>query len=173
LNESLEDYEFPMGMFGAVPSQLPTLIGKVVMLAALLETKVEALTSNLDNLTQDNYAGQGFAVNERTIRKRLKHYQQDGRETAFSNHVRSLLREIDRSLKDRNFVVHGVWPASAADAWWAWKPRRKSKRDDDAQWIEGRTLRAKDLVGFCTDLADLIARTQRAIETSGSLPRRA
>ncbi|WP_349902132.1 hypothetical protein [Parafrigoribacterium humi] len=169
---SFPDFVIPEGIFRYVPSRLPTLIGKVVMLAALLETKVEGLASSVDNATQDVYGGRGFVENSSTIRKRLQHYCRDAAEQEFSANVSILLDEVDAVLEDRNFIVHGVWPKSTDFAWWGWKPRRKTKSSSRPDWIEGRTFSPDEFVEICQTLVALLDRAQRAIEVAGSLPRR-
>ncbi|GAA3734805.1 hypothetical protein GCM10022239_08670 [Leifsonia bigeumensis] len=170
--DSLPDFQIPEGIFGYVPPRLPTLIGKVVMLAALLETKIEGLTSSVDNATQDVHGGRGFAVNSTAIKKRLSSYEANPAEQAFSAEVRVLLAEIEDVLEDRNFIVHGVWPKSSDFAWWGWKPRRKSKTSSRLDWIEGRTLTPEEFIETCETLVSLLDRTQRAIEMAGSMSRR-
>ena len=171
-SESVPDFMIPEGIFGYVPTMLPTLIGKVVMLAALLETKVEGLASSLDNATQDVHGGQGFAVNSTTIRRRLASYESNPVEATFSDEVRELLVDIEAALTDRNFIVHGVWPKSSDFVWWGWKPKRSKKNSPQPEWIEGRTLTPDEFVETCERLVGLLERIQRAIESAGSLPRR-
>ncbi len=170
--DDLPDFTIPEGIFGPVPPRLPTLIGKVVMLAALLEAKIEALTSSVHNATQDAHGGRGFAANSATIRERLSSYEANDVEHAFSASVRGLLAEIELALDDRNFIVHGVWPRSSDFAWWGWKPRRTKKNQSRPDWIEGRTFTPEQFIGVCEKLVNLLDRTQRAIELAGSLPRR-
>lgn len=49
--------EFPSGTFGFVPDWLPDLVGRCVMLAALIEVKVDAIVMNLSGEAQATHAG--------------------------------------------------------------------------------------------------------------------
>lgn len=167
-----DDYEIPDGLFGFVPEALPRLIGKVVMLAALLETKIEALASQVDNHPQAFFGGRGPGANSETIRERLPLYQGTPDEVAFSSRIESFLVDANGALELRNFVVHGVWPSTDRPGWWAWKPIRQKRGVTSPRWIDDKTLVAGDFVTLCEELNKLIERAASLIPYAGGLSRR-
>lgn len=170
---SADSYEFPDDFFGRVRPELADLIGKVVMLAALLELKVEELVSTVSwEGTQGKHAAVGFSRNLETLRKRLKRYDRNEQEKLFVNSTESLLRDIERALDERNLVAHGLWPATGGDGFYVWKTILESKRVQPGNGADGRELQLSDLVKICERLAQLVNRAREAFETGGFLPRR-
>ncbi len=167
-----DDYEIPDGLFGFVPEALPRLIGKVVMLAALLETKIEALASQVDDHPQAFFGGRGPGANSDTIRERLALYQSTPDEVAFSLRVMSFLKDANEELELRNFIVHGVWPATDRPGWWGWKPIRQKRGVSAPVWIDDKTLEASDFIALCEELYELIERAAALIPYAGGLSRR-
>lgn len=166
-------YEFPDDFFGRVRPELPDLIGKVVMLAALLELKVEELASTVSwEGTQGRHAAVGFSKNLVTLRERLKHYDRNEQERLFVNSTGSLLRDIESALDERNLVAHGLWPATGGDGLYVWKTIPESKRVQPGNWTDGRELQLSDLVKICGRLAQLVNRAREAFDTGGFLARR-
>jgi hypothetical protein len=166
------DFEIPQGLFGFVPEALPRLIGKVVMLAALLETKIEALASQLDNHPQAFFGGRGPGANSEIIRARLPLYQSTPDEVALSLRIESFLVDANNALELRNFIVHGVWPSTNRRGWWAWKPIRQKRGVNSPRWIDDKTLVAGDFVSLCGELNKLIERAAPLIAYSGGVARR-
>lgn len=166
-----DDYEIPERLFRFVPEALPRLIGKVVMLAALLETKIEALASQVDDHPQAFFGGRGPSANSKTIRERLSLYQRTPDEVAFSSRVESFLENANEELKLRNFIVHGVWPSTDRPGWWAWKPIRQKRGVTLLRWIDDKTLVASDFVTLCEELNELIERADSLIPYGGGLSR--
>ena len=167
-----DDYAIPEGLFGFVPVALPTLIGKVVMLAALLETKIEALASQVDNHPQAFFGGRGPGANSDTIRERLALYQATPDEVDFGLRVQVFLDDANKQLELRNFVVHGVWPFTGRPGWWAWKPIRQKRGVNSPTWIDDKTLEANDFIALCEELNLLIERAAVLIPYAGGLTRR-
>lgn len=167
-----DGYEIPAGFFPSYAPLLPNSIGKVVMLAALLETKIEALASSVDNQTQDVYGGQGTVKNADTIRGRLRLYKENPAEAEFGRRTQAFLVDAESILDERNFIVHGVWPKHTETGWWAWKPRRYKKGSKVVDWIEGRDITKDDFFRICDALVELIHRAQALIADAGSIPRR-
>ena len=167
-----DDYRIPDGVFGDVPEALPKLIGKVVMLAALLETKIEALASAVDNRPQSYFGGRGPAANSETIVDRLRKYQETPDEADLSARILVLLDDARAALEERNFIVHGVWPSTERDSWWAWKPIRQKRGIDSVRSIDDKTWTAREFVELCRALNSLVGRSADLIGYVGGVPRR-
>ena len=165
-------YEIPTGVFPHHSPRLPDNIGKVVMLAAVLETKIESLASGVDNRYQEVHGGGGLAGSAPTIRRRLRLYNQNPYEISFANRTEPFLVASKRVLDERNFIVHGVWAKTTDAGWWAWKPRRYRKGVNGGNWIEGKELAESDFVRICDELIDLIREAQELFSIAGSIPRR-
>ncbi len=160
-------------MFGFVPDWLPTLIGRVVMLAALTEGKVDALLMNLSGRLQSTYAGKPANGNLELCRMHLRKLGHE--DEAFAAKTLQLLDDVDAALKRRNSVVHSLWPDSSVEVARGWRNLPPGQRDDAVPgseavwtaWVEMDPERFDELVVLFVQLADRLA---DAIATAGSVP---
>ena len=166
-----DEYGIPEGFFGPVAPELPALIGRVVMLSALLETKIWHLASSIGEGTQEKYARKRPIQNLRFAQRRILLYQENVTEVHFSQSVRSLLTEAEEILELRNGVVHGVWPVSGAEEWAFWKPR-SGRRDDNEDWIETKEYSKVELGELVRRLVQLVRVAEAVIAAAGSMPAR-
>lgn len=147
-------------MFGFVPGWLPDLVGRVVMVAALVEGKVDALLMNLSAELQSTHAGKPVLSNIRTIRARLDQIEAQFPDLAES--TRLLLVDVERALKRRNAVVHSLWPDNSQDVARGWRNLPPNQRAESeaghaqvwTDWIEMDSARFADLFGELVDLVD-------------------
>lgn len=157
-------------VFGPVPEDLPALVGRVVMLGALLETKLEGLASQLGAQPPMNSAGRGPGQSIAYIKKVLPEYRLDlvsetwgseGHNTVWSRTVVDLLVEVQVALVERNRLAHGIW---AGEPWQLWKPSREREPSDPIEWAFFPPERFDLVAG---QLVDLIHRTEAL---AGSVP---
>jgi hypothetical protein len=166
------DTPFPPDMFGFVPYWLPTLIGKVVMVAALVEGKVDALLMNLSGRLQNTYAGKPVNGNIELCRTRLRGL--GSQHEAFAVKTLELLDDVDAALKRRNAVVHSLWPDNTLEVARGWRnlplvQRAQAMPGSEAvwtAWVEMDRERFDELVALLVQLVD---RLVDAIATAGSI----
>lgn len=129
------------------------------MLAALLETKVEAVVSAVATGTQDVYAGEPVGSNLKLAKQRLALYQTGEQERHFSSIGTALLDDVAAALEQRNALVHRVWAHAGMTGWGGWKPLRKRQRDRSSQWfISWDDVSPDDLMNLIAKMVELIER---------------
>lgn len=158
-----DQYGIPLSVFGPIDPELPALIGRIVMLSALAETKVDALASSLSRAPQSSTAGRNFGTNLGTCRTALA--KLEGPRKPFARSTLVLLNEVDEAMQARHAVVHRVWPR-AAGQWGGWKPIPPGKRDPGAvEWSEWQDLDRERLVA---DVRLWVALLKRLDDALGS-----
>lgn len=168
-----DPYGIPEGIFGAMSPELPALLGRIVMLAALLETKVEAVVSSIGTGTQDVYAGEPVRNNLQLAIKLLALYKSTEQERQFSHRGTTILEEIGVALEQRNALVHRVWSRSGMDEWGGWKPLRKKQRNPSSpSFTDWDDVTPADLTSLITTMVDLVEQISVFIGVTGSLPRK-
>ena len=167
------DVIFPQGMFGYVPDWLPTIIGRTVMVAALVEGKVDSLLMNLSGRLQNTYAGKPVGGNVDLCRKALVTLEDDNPEFVAS--TRALLDDVEEVLKRRNAIVHSLWPDNTIEAARGWRNLPPAQREPSVphiesawtEWVEIDRHGFNELVDTFIDLVD---RLVDAIASAGSIP---
>lgn len=160
-------------MFGFVPGWLPNIIGRIVMVAALVEGKVDSLLMNLSGRLQNTYAGKPVGGNIDLCRKALVLLADDNAE--FATSTRALLDDVESALKRRNAIVHSLWPDNSIEAARGWRNLPPAQREPSVpsvesawtEWVEMDRHGFNDLVATLFDLVD---RLVDAIATAGSIP---
>ncbi len=79
------------------------------MLAALLETRVEAVVSSVDNRAQEVHAGAAVGANLTLATDRLRLYDSTDAERQFAAQGIVLMGEVRAALFRRNDLAHRVW----------------------------------------------------------------
>ena len=163
-----DPYGIPEGMFGPLDPELPALIGRIAMLSALLETRVDSLASSLSRALQSETAGRNPTDNIGACRKTLAAIEADPARAAFAARTAKLLDEIESALKARNAVIHRVWPKAGLAGWAGWKPIRKKKGDrDDREWTDWKSFSRAELVADVSRLVRLISEMGDVLAETG------
>ena len=118
----------PENMFGPVPEAFYGSVGRVVMMAAMLEVRLLDLLTELDRSTQDRYAGEQASALIKQCRALLPRY-----DAKFAASARGVLDQTATALEQRNFVVHSVWPSPGLAEAFGWRPVRKAQRPSSGQ----------------------------------------
>jgi hypothetical protein len=105
-----DQYGVPDNMFGHVPEEFYGMVGRVVMVAAVLEMRLWDLATTLDGFDQQKHAGKSAKQLEEVCRPLLAG-QQDPVLREQGDH---LLVRVREALNDRNDVVHSLWPSPAS-----------------------------------------------------------
>jgi hypothetical protein len=105
------------------------------MLSTLLELKLANLASSIDNGPQHSYVQANAADNIALCKGRLKLYGDNDVEKSFVQRARHLLAEMEAALRDRNTIVHRIWPYASAQRWTGWKAKRRLNPSDPS-WVD-------------------------------------
>jgi len=110
-NVTTEHYPLPENIFGSVDPALPEGIGKIAMLSALLENKVAAIASSLENKQQSHYFKATFQSNKEVCRERLPLFEREPNRSDDVAAIRSFISRVSGAMAERNDVLHRVWLA--------------------------------------------------------------
>lgn len=165
-------FGIPARYFGYLTPELPAAIGRIVMLSALLESRISALASSVENKEQAFYASNDPIENLRVCERRLPMYDRGTEERSFAASTMMLVAESRAIVSARNAIVHRVWPRAGQSGWGGWKPLRKKERGGAAEWTEWTDYTSEGLGTLIHALIALIDRYSDAVAAAGSFPRR-
>ena len=155
------DYGIPDKMFGPVPDVFFAMVGRVVMVVSLLEVRLLDLLTELDQAPQGKHAGKSASDLIKDCDAAL-----DGYDPPFAQPARQTLDAARDALRERNGVVHSVWPNPSADGAYGWRPVPEKRRDSPGQPFESITLDNRQL-------RDLISRSAALVREVDCLRERA
>lgn len=161
----------PEAFFGYVSPELPAAIGRIVMLSALLESKLAALASSVENKEQAFYASNDASENIRICERRLPLYIRTDDESRFAESALAVVDETRSVLGARNAIVHRVWPRAGQAGWGGWKPLRRKERGTSVTWTEWTDYSPDDLSSLIEALVDVIERYADVVAAAGAFPR--
>ncbi|MGH3873641.1 MAG: hypothetical protein ACRDSR_19380 [Pseudonocardiaceae bacterium] len=154
-------YGIPDNMFGQVPETFFGMLGRIVMVTALLELRLLDLRTELERAVQDEHAGESAAQLIDGCRKRLDDY-----DPAFAETARAVLDRARTALDSRNAVVHSIWPAPGIDGAYGWRPVRSPKREPPWQSLESITVNGSQLRDLIANSAGLVRDVDRLRESA-------
>lgn len=152
-------YGIPDNMFGHVPEIFFGRLGRVVMVASMLELRLLDLLTELDQAPQDKHAGTPAAGLIAACRVLLDRY-----DPAFAESATGTLEKAQQALNDRNAVVHSLWPDPDTDSAYGWRPVRKNRRDSPDQPYASITLNGWQLRDLIASTAALVHHVDRLRE---------
>lgn len=123
-----DPYGIPDNMFGPVPEEFFAVLGRVVMVAAMLELQILDLLTVLEHATQDKHAGRPVGQLLEECRTRL-----GKSEAELCDPAMLVLNRAAVALETRNEVVHSLWPSPSLVAAYGWRPVIKKKRSQPDQ----------------------------------------
>lgn len=127
----------PDNYFGIVPDDFYGLVGRIGLVAALLDDRILGLLWALDDRPHPTHAGRPTSQLESEIRKRL-----DLRAEALG---KDLVAEIDTALagavqaiEDRHALLHSLWPQPTMEKAQGWRSKRVkgSEHGSEVVWFE-------------------------------------
>ena len=163
-----DTYGIPENMFGQVPEVFFGMLGRVVMVASMLELRLLDLLTELDQARQDEHAGKSGAALIVSCRNRL-----DGYDPIFAASAAGVLDRARGVLDDRNAVVHSLWPHPGADSSYGWRPITRNKRDSPGQPYGSITLNGSQLRDLIAAIAALVRDVDRLREIAAPARRSA
>lgn len=124
----MDEFDVPSNILGPHPEEFFSLLGRIVALAAALESNVRTFCEYLAGLPQGALANDSFKSVITRARKNLDQLvASDARSAA-----EEFLREAEEAILKRHIYVHSLWPAQRGGRLFGWKqPRKKNATATD------------------------------------------
>lgn len=142
-------FGIPETMFGPVDDEFYGLIGRIVMMATLVEDRILALLWSVDDQPQPTHAGKPFSQLKSLIDARM-----DGLPPTLRSDIARVLKRASDAMSRRNALVHSLWPNPTLEQAQGWRSKRLPKGNPDRSEIVWTPTSAADMA---SDLAELMA----------------
>lgn len=142
-------------MFGDVPEDFYGLVGRVALVAALLEDRLHVLFCALAHAPQDCMAGLPGTVLIDECRVRL-----DGVRAERRDEAAAFLDAAHAALLRRHEVVHSLWPFTSQGEVHGWRNVPKSGRQS-GEPVAWSSLNAEQVPDLVADLVDIVERCRQ------------
>ncbi len=147
-----DEYGIPSNYFGVKQEEFYGIVGRVVMLASLVELRLLYLLHALDPETgRDVHAGKPGAALIKLCRQHLS-----GLPTQLARDGVDLVSQVATTLEERNTVVHSLWPSPGMDKLYRWRPAPKGKRTSPTSYTVGDETSEAELRSLIEQLARLV-----------------
>lgn len=148
----------PENAFGLVPEDFYGLVGRIVMLAALVDDRVLSLLWALDSAPQQEHSGKPTDAVVRMIRARLESWPK-----TVDDEGEVLLKRAEAALRMRHALAHSLWPNPTMEAAQGWRPlpRRKRASADPRDVVVWTRASEEMLVQAVGDLGNVTADLER------------
>jgi uncharacterized protein YbdZ (MbtH family) len=155
----------PSWMFGSVDEDFYGLVGRITMVATLLEDRLHVLFGALAGTEQDYLAGKPGTMLIAECCNRLQRFPVQRRAEAAE-----FLGSARQALLQRHEVVHSLWPFTARDEVHGWRyVPTKNRRRSPEQPVEWTGLHAGQLPDLLRRLLELVTLCYQ-VERWASLP---
>jgi hypothetical protein len=153
---SSDRYGVPSKYFGTVDDEFYGIVGRVVLLASLVELQLFHLLSTLDGKVgaQERHAGTQATTLIKECRRMLV------AEPNLGDAGLALLDRASVAFEKRHDIVHNSWPHPTLDAAYGWRPAPARLRGDDGRWtvdVETNEDQLRALITVLVALADALA----------------
>jgi hypothetical protein len=156
----VDAYGIPGNMFGPVSDDFYAAIGRVTMVASILDMRLLELLWALGDEPQHVHAGRATADLIKRSNRRLTRLADGSTEDGLA-----LVEETTTLLKERNALVHSVWPETRLEGARGWRYGHPSQRNggevpstEPVIWTQATAESLRRLVGSMVDLSDRLAR---------------
>jgi hypothetical protein len=147
----VDKYSIPDSIFGYVPEEFYALMGRVVMLGAFLESRLENLLVSMSRSPQDEHAGKHAGLLLKHCRLALASQPSEVKLLATE-----VLDRAEKALRKRNELVHSVWPSPTLDRASGWSSVPGALRQHPGhptRWAETSESDLHALIGQMVALA--------------------
>jgi hypothetical protein len=133
-----DKFGLPESMFGFIDDDFAGALGRVAMVGALVESKLDMLVASLDHHIQSHFAGDPIARQLRTVRKLLRGPvpARPSLSKEERNHIGLLIDRVEGAMWQRNEVLHSVWPLPNLSAGLGWRHLPTKQRPNDVDWTK-------------------------------------
>jgi hypothetical protein len=140
----------PDNMFGPVPEDFYALVGRIALVATLVEDRMLGVLWALDDQPQETYAGLPAFEISGQIDKRLHLV-----DNALGARVRAALIRAKGAMDKRSAVVHSLWPNPGLEVAQGWRSRRLPKSLGGGSEIVWTPASEQTLAADIAELVDL------------------
>lgn len=146
----------PASMCGIHDEDFYGLVGRIALIAALLEDRLHVLYCSLAQVPQETRSGESGSALVKLCQARVERFPHEQQDKAVE-----VLRAASAALSRRHEVVHSLWPGSAESEGRGWRPaRRPPEGRAPVHWT---TLTAADLPTLVRELVQVV-QDVRALE---------
>ena len=149
----IDSYGIPDNMFGVLPDELPAMIGRVVMLGAVVEEKILQLAWALARVPQTQCRGKQVSDLLKICRRHI-----DKIDAERTERVQALLLDVEQAMRRRNDVVHSLWPAPKLGQLWGWRhaPQSALANGESVKEVTSSETELRQLITTLVRLVDEI-----------------
>lgn len=149
----------PDSMFGLVPEDFYAVVGRIVLVATMVEDRTLMLLWALNDATQDTHAGRSASDIRREVAMRTaKHAAVLGDDLVGS--LNKVLADLKDASARRNALVHSLWPHPTEELARGWRSIRQPKGVEPRSEVSW-TLTSLDAI--TTDLVELVELQDRLV----------
>jgi hypothetical protein len=155
-------YGIPSSFFGSVSDEFYGMVGRVVLVAALLEDRLLCLLWALDRAPQPTHAGKLRSELMTLCREKASVLSANLRDDMIA-----FLDDSDRVFDQRNAIVHSVWPdpsLTSARGWRSVVEKRRQVPHDYTVWIATDESKLRAL------LAEMVSLVERCNSLEAAAP---
>jgi hypothetical protein len=160
-------FGIPENMFGPVPEDFYALVGRIALVATLVEDRLLAILWALDDEVQPTHAGLSGTRLRELIGARLERVGPDMRAA-----LGPLLTRVQAAMDRRNAVIHSLWPNPSLEGSQGWRSRRLPKSMGGGSEIVWTATSEAMLIGDLAELVSLSTDLLRAANSAGADRRR-
>ncbi len=158
---STDTYGVPDGLFGHVPEDFYALVGRIVLVASLVENHLLELVWALDQRQSQNFhAGKQGSELMKIARRELRSWP------SLAADGNDLLNRVFDDLGHRHALVHSMWPNPRHEQAFGWRPVLL-KRSEGSNWIitvQTSVPELRALVMRLVALVDELSQFRRTID---------
>ena len=155
----MDDYGIPVQLFGEVDERFYSGLGRVVMLASLLDDMLVRLRQSLAHEFQSVSAGKFGEDVRDACTGAAEHVPDD-----LKKEVLALVKEARRLHAQRNRYVHGIWAQPSLEKGLAWMAKLEQPYEarTEIEWFEVDEAKIrKDIDGFAKMIKKLVLLIKR------------
>lgn len=148
---TVDDYGVPSNLMGVHHEDFFSLLGRIVVLSAVLENHVLVVYQSLVRAAQNEHTS--LPVRNLLERCRKELHRLDG---CPNDHqlVETFLKEAEAMIERRNHYVHNLWPAQPGGRLFGWRPPR-NKGSQDAITVDATLVEMRGDLASLVDLLDV------------------
>lgn len=137
-------------LFGPVDDEFYGLMGRIVMVATLVEDRVLMLLWSVDTEPQPTHAGKPFRQLTTLIRDRI-----EGLPDGVRSDIAAVVTRASDAMDRRNEFVHSLWPNPTLEQAQGWRSKRLPKGTDQHSEIVWTSTSAGAMASYLIELVAL------------------
>ncbi|MGI8415845.1 MAG: hypothetical protein ACR2P2_06470 [Nakamurella sp.] len=151
-----DEFGIPERMFSQVPEGFFGLMGRVAMVAAVLDDRPVTLLTQLTGSHQGKYAGWMPGRSLPELKKVLT-----TRRPELAAEGIGLVERLHSAFDGRNELIHSLWPHPTLEYAYGHRGVASGKRTDPNDFSVGITTNRAKMIAVMTELSELYAEVRR------------